>query len=98
MELRSNQQQTDRGAPVMMRRFNWLLVAYYVISDLLLGAAAFTLAYLLRFETLIAELIPVTKGKPPFGQYVDMLPFIGCWFRSRSRSRASTGFGAAALA
>ena len=60
----------------MMRRFNWLLVAYYVISDLLLGAAAFTLAYLLRFETLIAELIPVTKGKPPFGQYVDMLPFI----------------------
>ena len=45
--------------------------------DLLLGAAAFTLAYLLRFETLIAELIPVTKGKPPFGQDVDMLPFIG---------------------
>ena len=76
-ELQSHQHQTDRGAPVMMRRFNWLLVAYYVISDLLLGAAAFTLAYLLRFETLIAELIPVTKGKPPFGQYVDMLPFIG---------------------
>ena len=27
-ELRSNQQQTDRGAPVMMRRYNRLLVAY----------------------------------------------------------------------
>ena len=37
----------------------------------------FHLAYLLRFETLIAELIPVTKGKPPFGQYVDMLPLLG---------------------
>jgi Undecaprenyl-phosphate glucose phosphotransferase len=61
----------------MMRRYNRLLVAYYVISDAMLGAAAFTLAYLLRFETTLADLIPVTKGQPPFGQYVDMLPFIG---------------------
>jgi Undecaprenyl-phosphate glucose phosphotransferase len=60
----------------MMRRYNRLLVAYYVITDALLGAAAFTLAYLLRFETTLAELIPVTKGQPPFGQYVNMLPFI----------------------
>src|SRR5580765_6892481 len=51
----------------MMRRYNRLLVAYYVITDALLGTAAFTLAYL----------IPVTKGQPPFGQYVNMLPFIG---------------------
>ncbi len=39
--------------------------------------AAFALAYLLRFETWIAEAIPVTKGQPPFGQYVNLLPFIG---------------------
>src|SRR5215216_4371498 len=61
----------------MMRRYNRLLVAYYVLSDALFGGAAFTLAYLLRFETTLADLIPVTKGQPPFGQYVDMLPFIG---------------------
>jgi Undecaprenyl-phosphate glucose phosphotransferase len=60
----------------MMRRYNRLLVAYYVITDALLGTAAFTLAYLLRFETTLADLIPVTKGQPPFGQYVNMLPFI----------------------
>ena len=60
----------------MMRRFNRLLVAFYVLSDALIGMAAFALAYLLRFETWIAELIPVTKGQPPFGQYVELLPFI----------------------
>ena len=59
-----------------MRRHNRLLVAYYVLSDALLGMAAFALAYLLRFETFIADIIPVTKGLPPFGQYVNMLPFI----------------------
>jgi len=61
----------------MMRRFNRLLVAFYVLSDALIAMAAFALAYLLRFETWIAELIPVTKGQPPFGQYVELLPFIG---------------------
>jgi Undecaprenyl-phosphate glucose phosphotransferase len=61
----------------MMRRYNRLLVAYYVLSDAMFGGAAFTLAYLLRFETTVTDLIPVTKGQPPFGQYVDMLPFIG---------------------
>jgi Undecaprenyl-phosphate glucose phosphotransferase len=59
-----------------MRRHNRLLVAYYVSSDALLGMAAFALAYLVRFETFIADIIPVTKGQPPFGQYVNMLPFI----------------------
>ena len=57
----------------MMRRFNRLLVAFYVISDALLGMAALVLAYLLRFES---GLIPVTKGNPPFEDYVHMLPFI----------------------
>src|SRR5687767_15687255 len=57
----------------MMRRYNRLLVAFYVVSDAVLGMTALVLAYLLRFES---GLIPVTKGYPPFEQYVHMLPFI----------------------
>jgi Undecaprenyl-phosphate glucose phosphotransferase len=58
----------------MVRRHNRLLVAFYVGSDSILGIAAFVLAYVLRFET---GLIPITKGYPPFSQYVNVLPFIG---------------------
>ena len=58
----------------MVRRHNRLLVAFYVLSDAALGLAAFVLAYVIRFET---GLIPVTKGYPPFSQYVNVLPFIG---------------------
>ena len=58
----------------MVRRHNRLLVAFYVISDAVLGIAAFVLAYVLRFES---GFIPVTKGFPPFSQYVNVLPFIG---------------------
>jgi Undecaprenyl-phosphate glucose phosphotransferase len=61
----------------MMRRYNRLLVAFYILSDALLGMAAFAIAYLLRFETWIADVIPVTKGQPPFWQYANLLPFIG---------------------
>ena len=61
----------------MMRRYNRLLVAFYVITDALLGMAAFVIAYLLRFETGIANFIPVTKGQPPFGQYLNLLPLLG---------------------
>ena len=58
----------------MVRRHNRLLVAFYVMSDAILGISAFVLAYVLRFES---GLIPVTKGFPPFSQYVNVLPFIG---------------------
>jgi Undecaprenyl-phosphate glucose phosphotransferase len=58
----------------MVKRWNRLLVAFYVITDSLFGMIAFLLAYVLRFET---GLIPVTKGYPPFSQYVNVLPFIG---------------------
>jgi Undecaprenyl-phosphate glucose phosphotransferase len=61
----------------MMRRYNRLLVAFYVVTDALLGMAAFVIAYLLRFETAIANFIPVTKGQPPFGQYLNLLPLLG---------------------
>src|SRR5580765_6359700 len=58
----------------MVRRHNRLLVAFYVISDAILGVAAFVLAYVVRFES---GFIPVTKGFPPFSQYVNVLPFVG---------------------
>ncbi len=58
----------------MVKRYNRLLVAFHVAADTVLGMTAFVLAYLLRFES---GLIPAPKGYPPFGQYVDVLPFIG---------------------
>jgi Undecaprenyl-phosphate glucose phosphotransferase len=58
----------------MMRRYNRLLVVFYVLTDALLGMAAFGLAYVVRFQS---GLIPVWKGIPPFGEYVALLPFVG---------------------
>jgi Undecaprenyl-phosphate glucose phosphotransferase len=60
----------------MMRRFNRLLVAFHVVGDAMLGMVAFALAYFVRFQVL-ADVIPITKGVPPFGQYLNMLPFAG---------------------
>ncbi|MGE3276298.1 MAG: undecaprenyl-phosphate glucose phosphotransferase [Vicinamibacterales bacterium] len=57
----------------MVRRHNRLLVAFHVLTDAVLGMAAFVLAYLIRFNT---GLIPAPKGLPPLTQYVDVLPFI----------------------
>ena len=58
----------------MMRRYNRLLVAFYVISDALLGIAAFALAYVIRF---VSGLIPIWEGVPSFSWYVTLMPFIG---------------------
>src|SRR5512141_3050531 len=60
----------------MMRRYNRLLVASYVVSDAFLGMAAFALAYLLRFQAL-DQILPITKGIPPIREYINMLPFVG---------------------
>ena len=57
----------------MVKRYNRLLAAVHVLSDALLASAAFVLAYVLRFE---AGLVPVTKGYPPFAQYLRILPVI----------------------
>ncbi len=57
----------------MVRRFNRLLVALHVLTDASIGVVAFVLAYLVRFEL---GLFDVTKGQPPFSQYVAVLPFI----------------------
>ena len=57
----------------MLRRYNRLLIAFYIAADALLGLSAFIIAYTLRFHT---GLIPITKGIPPLRQYVNLLPFI----------------------
>jgi Undecaprenyl-phosphate glucose phosphotransferase len=57
----------------MVRRYNRLLVACYVVMDVMLAMWAFILAYGIRFES---GLVPVTRGYPPFEQYVNVLPFI----------------------
>ena len=78
-----------------------LLVALHVVSDALLGMAAFMLAYVIRFET---DLIPVTRGYPPFAQYLSVLPLValivpvafqvhGMYRLRRHRSRLDDFFG-----
>jgi Undecaprenyl-phosphate glucose phosphotransferase len=57
----------------MLRRYNRLLIAFYIGSDAILGLSAFIIAYTLRFHT---GLIPITKGIPPLRQYLNLLPFI----------------------
>jgi FlaA1/EpsC-like NDP-sugar epimerase len=84
----------------MVKRFSRWLIPLYVASDAILAAVAFVLAYLLRFET---GLIPVTKGLPPFRQYVNILPFVatlvpfayylqGLYRAGRGRSRVDDFF------
>ena len=60
----------------MMRRYNRLLVALFVVGDAVLGIIAFLVAYLLRFDVL-STLLPVHKGFPPLAQYLRIAPFIG---------------------
>ncbi len=57
----------------MMRRYNRLLVVFYIVTDALLAMVALLSAYWLRFHSGV---IPVTKGYPDFAQYAQMLPFI----------------------
>jgi len=57
----------------MVKRYNRLLAAIHIASDSILAALAFVLAYVLRFET---GLVPVTKGHPPFTQYLALVPVI----------------------
>ena len=57
----------------MVRRYNRLLIALHVLTDAAIGAAAFVLAYVIRFDSGLFE---VTKGQPPLSQYLDVLPFV----------------------
>ena len=84
----------------MLRRYGRLLVAFYVLSDALLGIIAFGLAYVIRFSS---GMIPAPRGYPPFAQYVAVMPFIavivpfafytqGVYRLRRSRSRVDDFF------
>ncbi len=57
-----------------MTRHPRALVAAHVVLDVLLGMAAFAIAYVVRFET---GLFATPKGQPPFEQYLVLMPFIG---------------------
>src|SRR5438128_5106462 len=83
----------------MLNRHNRLLVTVYVLSDALLGVSAFIVAYAVRFHTGL----PVPRGIPPLGQYINVLPFIailvplgfqlqGLYALRRGRSRVDDFF------
>ena len=57
----------------MVKRYNRLLVAFYVVTDALLASWAFVLAYGIRFES---GLIAAPKGQPPLGNYINVLPYV----------------------
>jgi Undecaprenyl-phosphate glucose phosphotransferase len=57
----------------MVRRYNRVLVAFYVLTDSALAMWAFVLAFGIRFES---GLVPVPRGYPPIEQYLNVLPFI----------------------
>jgi Undecaprenyl-phosphate glucose phosphotransferase len=61
----------------VLKRYNRLLVLLHVAADIAAGMLAFALAYWIRFETVFTRLAPPVKGRPPFSQYVSLLPFIG---------------------
>ena len=61
----------------MLKRYNRLLVALHIAADVLSGVLAFALAYWVRFDTALTAIVPLTKGHPPFRQYLSLLPFVG---------------------
>ena len=84
----------------MVKRYKRTLAAIYIVSDTILGSAAFVLAYFIRFK---AGIIPVTKGVPPLDQYLILLPFVaglvpvayyfqGLYSLRRNRSRVDDFF------
>src|SRR6185436_11414949 len=93
--------QRDGTTDPRVIRHNRLLVAFHIASDALLGVSAFIIAYAIRFYTGI---IPITRGLPPFEQYINILPFIaglvplgfhlqGLYRLRRGRSRVDVVFG-----
>ena len=60
----------------MVKRYNRLLVAIHVVADFFSAAGAFALAYWIRFDSPLVRLAPATKGRPPFSEYLAVLPLI----------------------
>lgn len=57
-----------------MTRQTRFVVVCHAVLDFGLGMAAFALAYLVRFESGV---FAITKGQPPFAQYLVLMPFVG---------------------
>lgn len=57
----------------MLKKHSQLFEALFTASDLLVISIAWTLSYWLRFSS---EIIPVSKGIPPFSDYLKMLLFV----------------------
>jgi len=83
-----------------MIRHTRALITAYISLDILLAMAAFTLAYVVRFDT---GFFPAPKGQPPFAQYLTLMPFIclvvpisfylqGVYRLRRSRTRVDDFF------
>ena len=86
----------------MMRRYNRLLVLFFIGTDAIISAVSFALAYMLRFHWL-AGVVRVTKGVPQPEYYRDLLPFVmvilpiafhiqGLYHLRRGRSRVDDFF------
>ncbi len=58
----------------MVRRYNRLLAVAHLLADACAGMIAFLAAYWVRFHS---DLIGVTKGVPPFEQYLWVTPLLG---------------------
>jgi Undecaprenyl-phosphate glucose phosphotransferase len=82
-----------------------VMVAVFVLTDVLSTTLAWVAAYFLRFHVdLVTAYLPVTKGVPSFGQYAVLLPllallwpallyFHGMYQLKRGRSRIDEFFG-----
>jgi Undecaprenyl-phosphate glucose phosphotransferase len=82
-----------------------VMVAVFVLVDVLSTSLAWICAYFLRFHSdLVVSWLPVTKGVPPFTQYLALLPVIvvlwpavlyfhGMYQMKRGRSRIDEFFG-----
>jgi Undecaprenyl-phosphate glucose phosphotransferase len=53
-----------------------VVVVTYVLADVLATAVAWVVAYALRFHGPLPGLVPVTKGVPPVGDYLQLLPLM----------------------
>ena len=85
----------------MLRRHNRLLVVIFVMADFVAAFAAFSLAYLIRFNT---GLVPLDQPAPPFTRYLLIAPCIallivaafqlqGLYRLRRGRTRVDDFFG-----
>jgi Undecaprenyl-phosphate glucose phosphotransferase len=60
----------------MLRRYNRLLVACYVVADAVAATAAFWFAYLIRFNSPFVDFVPVQGQPPSASQYLFTLPLL----------------------